>query len=441
MKRSTASASPPPTFSPLHVRCIVGLLGLTSVLCMADRMLMSILLEDIQAEIGLTDRDFGLLLGFGFAGTHLLAAFPIARWADRWSRRNIIALGLAVWSAMTLLTGAAQSFGQLLVCRLGLGLGEAANTPAGNSLISDLVAPARRARALAVMTIGGIAGLGLGMLMGGWLNLLVGWRATFMLFGLPGLGLALLARTFLVDPPRGHSDGLTGAATRHSMGEVFRYMSRRASYRWLVAAACIAGITSFGNSFWIPTFLRRAYGMDSASAGTGYFLASAVPTAIGAYVGGWAGDRLAQRTARWYLWLPAISNLAVPPLMLAFLWVPADAQVLGRPVGFALLFVASGVGVLWSAPTMALSQSLVRPSMRAMSAATWNGLFTFVGMGLGPWLIGDLSVRLEPTRGAESLRLALTAMTLLPPAASLCLLLAARSVEADLRSAGEPHVR
>lgn len=424
-------------FSPRYVAAVVALLGLTSVFCMADRMLMSILLEDIQAEIGLTDRDFGLLLGFGFAGTHMLAAFPIARFSDRWSRRHIIALGLAVWSAMTILTGAAQSFLQLLVCRLGLGLGEAANTPAGNSLISDLVAPARRARALSVMTIGGVVGMGLGLLAGGWLNLLVGWRATFVCFGAPGLLLALVALAWLVDPPRGYSDGLRGTATQYRLGEVVRYMGGLASYRWLVAAACIAGITSFGNSFWIPTFLRRSWGMDSASAGTWYFVTSAVPTALGAWLGGWLGDRLAQRTPRWYLWLPALANLAVPPLMVAFLWSSSQRTLLGLPLGFASLFTASLIGVLWSAPTMALSQGLVRPSMRAMSAATWNGLFTFVGMGLGPWLIGDLSVRLEPTRGAESLRVALTAMTLLPLAASACLVLAARSVEADWQRARE----
>jgi MFS family permease len=176
--------------------------------------------------------------------------------------------------------------------------------------------------------------------------------------------------------------------------------------------------------------------MDTGAAGTWYFLMSALPTAVGAYFGGWLGDRLSQRTPRWYLWLPAMANIAVPPLMLGFLWSPTDRELLHVPVGFYFCIVASLLGILWSAPTMALAQGLVRPSMRAMSAATWNGLFTFVGMGIGPWLIGDLSVRLEGEYGVDSLRGALTAITVLPLAASAFLLLSARSLEADLRFVG-----
>jgi predicted MFS family arabinose efflux permease len=285
------------------------------------------------------------------------------------------------------------------------------------------------------MTIGGIAGLGLGLLGGGWLNQLVGWRTTFMSFGIPGIGLSCLMWLYLRDPPRGYSDGRAAAPAREDFRQVVRFMWSQRSYRMLVVAACFGGIAAYGKPFWEPTFLRRVYGMDSATAGSWYFIISSVPTALGAFLGGLIGDRLARRTPRWYLWFPALANLFFPPLMLAFLWLPPGESFLSVPVAFYFCLASSLIGIFWSPPIMALSQSLVKPNMRALSAATWNGLFTFVGMGVGPWLVGDLSMRFEAEHGVHSLRYGLSALAFMPLIASVFLFLATRTLELDLEKA------
>ncbi|MGE4606062.1 MAG: MFS transporter, partial [Myxococcota bacterium] len=181
-------------FSIGYRRYALGLLFVVYVFNFVDRQILSILLEPIRQDIELSDTQLGFLGGIAFALFYATAGIPIARWADTGSRRTIIALGIAVWSGMTALTGLARGFGTLALARIGVGVGEAACSPPAHSLISDFFPPERRGTALSIYSLGIPVGAAIGTLVGGWVGEAFGWRTAFMVVGLPGLALALLVR-------------------------------------------------------------------------------------------------------------------------------------------------------------------------------------------------------------------------------------------------------
>ena len=423
-------------FSPGYVRYALGLIFAVALINVCDRTIMSVLLIDIRKDLGLTDRDMGLLMGPAFGVVHLLAGLPIARLADRASRRAIISLGLLAWSAMTALCGTAQSFGQLLAARMGVGIGEAAGSPPSHSLISDYLPPERRARGLSILPVGATLGIGLGMVAGGWINQLWGWRAAFLAVGLPGVVLAGIVWSTLREPPRGHSEGRVVQRSSDSALDVVRYLLRTRSYVWMIAGMSVAGIYGAGARFmWEPTFLREVYGMGPAAAGTTYFLIAPVPTMLGAALGAILTDRLGRQDVRWYLGVPALANVIAAPLLLAFLLWPESHLIAGFPLAFAFSILGSIVLGGSSPGIMALGQSLARPHMRAFSAAFWSMVFTLISSSLGPLLVGDLTTRLRETQGAQGLRNALALSTLLPYIGAALELLGTRTLRADLERA------
>jgi len=178
--------------SDAYANYVVGVLFIVMMLNLMDRSILAIVLEPIKEELGVSDTALGLLSGFAFAIFYSAAGIPIARWADRGVRRSIIALGLVAWSGMTALSGLAQSFAQLVLARVGVGIGEAAGAPPTHSLLSDYFPPERRATILAIVSIGSAVGSISGAFVGGWLNELYGWRMAFFVVGLPGIAVALV---------------------------------------------------------------------------------------------------------------------------------------------------------------------------------------------------------------------------------------------------------
>ena len=425
-------AAPDLPYSPAYTRYALGLIFGVAVFNVCDRTVMSVLAVDIQASLSLSDRQLGLLMGPTFTTVHLLAGIPIGRLADRTSRRVVISLGLLAWSVMTAAAGLAENFLQMLLARMGVGVGEAAGGPPSQSLISDYTPPERRARGLSLITIGSLIGMGVGMVAGGWINEAYGWRAAFLAVGLPGCLFAALVFTTLREPPRGITDQAVENQGDESMLEVIRYLLGRPSYRWLVLGACAAGVLSFGKHFWEPTLLRRVYEMDSGAAGTWYFFINPLPMALGTVVGAVFADRLGQRDLRWYMWLSSIVVLISAPLSAAFVLWPEDQWVGAFPVAFAFSIAASFFTAMWSPCVMAMGQGLARPNMRSLSAALWAMTFNFVGLGLGPLLVGELSHRFEPSYGEQSIRYALAWASLAPIVAALFFALSARTLREDL---------
>ncbi len=348
----------------------------------------------------------GFLSGLAFALFYTFLGIPIARWADRGVRRSIIALAVFTWSGMTALTGFASSFAMLLAARVGVGIGEAGCSPPAHSLLSDYVPAERRATALATYSLGIPIGSGLGYLAGGWLAQWFDWRTAFIVVGLPGLLLAGVVQLTLREPIRGAYDppsptALPDAATDTSLGGVLRFMMKLRSFRHMALGAAMHSFYGYGAGAFNPAFFVRSHGLSVGEIGSWLALIGFTGGVLGVYLGGSLSDRLAVRDVRWYMWLPAVSTAIYIPFAFAlYLWpTPHIALLLSLPGAI--------LGGMYLGPTFAMTQTLVRPEMRALASAILLFIINLVGLGFGPQGVGALSDLLHDSFGVESLRYAL----------------------------------
>lgn len=432
------SPSAPPS-SDGYARYLFFVIVVVMMLSTVDRHIISILVEDVKADLGLDDRQLGVLLGPSFTLVYALSVLPLARLADRGVRRNIIALGLGAWSLFTIATAWVTGFGQLLAMRMGVGIGEASASPAIQSLISDTVPPDQRSRGLSFLSIGAVLGLAVGMAGGGWLNEFFGWRTAFVVAGAPGLVMAVVFRFTIREPLRGESEGRD--VSRESKGTLLedcRYLLSMPSMRWLLVAHAFAALYTSGKGAWEPTFIRRVYDMGSGATGTWYLLTTPLPSVLGLFLGGWLCDRWSRRDERAYLWVPILSLLGSLPFMLLFLLWPADQRISlpgglpDFPVAFFFSVGSSIIGAAHSAPFLSAIQGLAKVRMRASAAALFSLLGSGVASGLGPWVIGDLNVRLQASYGNEAIRWGLVWLSGSFALASIACWFSAKQIRADL---------
>lgn len=428
-------------FTDAYRRYALGLLLVVYISNFIDRQILTILAEAIRLDLGLSDTQIGFLGGLAFALFYTFAGIPIARWADRGTRRTIIAIGLFVWSGMTAVTGLARNFAELALARVGVGLGEAACSPPAHSLLSDYFPPERRGTAFAIYALGIPIGSAIGTFAGGWIKEFFDWRTAFYVVGLPGLFLALVVRFTLREPKRGGSEPgpkkpASGAPVpQQPLGEVLRYMGRLRSFRHMALAAALHAFYGYGSAQFHPVFLIRVHGFSEGELGTWLALIALLGGGLGTFLGGWLGDRLAVRDMRWYMGLPGISTaLAIPFAVAFYLWPDRYG---------ALLFAvpAAILGPMYLGPTFAMSQGLARPAMRALVSAILLFVINLIGLGLGPLVVGVLSDALAPRYGVESVRYALLIVVAAGAAwSTVHYALAARTLRADLdvaRSDGE----
>jgi len=407
-----------------YANYVLGVLVLVNLFNFVDRQIVSVLLTQIQAEFGASDEAMGVLTGLAFMLVHATLGLPIARWADRGSRKTILALGVAVWSAMTALSGAARSFPALLGMRMGVGIGEAAGTPPAHSIISDYFPPARRGTALAWYALGLHAGVAFGFLAAGWLGQYYGWRATFVIVGLPGLALALLLSLTVREPPRATT------VASHPLGEVLRFMLGSRAYVCLLFAGSFHAMAGYSMAHWAPTFLIRVHGMSLGEVGTSLGGLALVAGGAGALLGGRLADRLGLRDARWYAFVPALAALVALPSGTAFL---LSASPLVALLCYAPQIFATG---LYNGPLYAMNQMLAKPRMRAMAVAIHLFVVSILGGGIGPWLVGRWSDSLRASQGEQGVRFALLgAFSIGIVGAGLFYLLAARTLARDAEAA------
>ena len=411
-----------------YANYVLGVLFLVYVFNFIDRTILSILVEDVKQELGVSDTAMGFLTGIAFALFYTVAGIPIARWADVGVRRSIIALGLTVWSVMTAASGLVQNFGQLVAARIGVGVGEAAGSPPAHSLIADYFPPERRATALSIYAMGIYVGILFGFLAGGWINEYFGWRNAFFVVGLPGIALALVVRFTVREPQRGQSDLVTEDEAPEPWQAVFRFLWSLRSFRHLAVGSGIAAFSGYGFATWAPTFLRRVHGMDSGEVGTWLGLIIGLGGMIGAPLGGWLADRLGQADRRWYVWVPAISAVVGLPFVVGFLLIEATTPSLLSYIP-AVIFSAMYLG-----PTLAMIQAMVKLRMRAMASAVLFLILNLIGLGLGPQAVGALNDLLAASYGDEAVRYSLLIVSFTGLWAALHFVLAARSLETDLQA-------
>jgi MFS family permease len=410
--------------SPAYARYVLFLLFVVYVFNFIDRQILAILLEAIKHDLGASDTQMGFLSGFAFAFFYTCAGIPIARWADRGSRRTIIALGLAMWSAMTAASGFARSFAQLALARVGVGVGEAAGNPPAHSLLSDYFPPHRRATALGIYATGIYVGSMIALLGGGYILKYFDWRTAFFLVGLPGIPLALLVRLTVREPPRtgpahGRGDGLAA---------VLRHVMARRSFVWIALAASCQALPGYSTLAWGPAFLGRVHHLSAVEIGTSMGLIVGFGGSAGAYLGGRLTDRLGRHDQRWYVLLSALVCLGAIPFAAGFL--------LADRTGLALAsFVpACALSNMYVGPMLSMTQGLVPPHMRATASAILLFILNLIGLGAGPLVVGALSDALTPRLGAEGLRYALLVVVLMGVPAAAAFAMASRSLREDLRA-------
>lgn len=364
-----------------------------------DRQIVNILAEPIRKDLGISDTQVGLMTGLAFALFYTFLGLPIARLADRPStdRGKLIALALAIWSAMTALCGMAQNFVQLLLARIGVGIGEAGCTPAAHSLIADRVPAERRPGAMAFYALGIPIGSLLGMMIGGYLADTLGWRNAFLVVGAPGVLLATVVLVLVKDRNR-----VVRAAPAESAGEgilaAMLQLLKSPAYVILLAAASASSFLSYGKSTWTTIYFQRSHGLSPGETGFWFGLWGGVAGIVGTWLGGWLADRYGKVDRRHVVTAPAIGMaLAVPMLLAAY--VATDWRV-----SLALLMVPTALNSLYYGPVYSSAQGLVPLRHRATASALLLFGQNLIGLGFGPLFFGMLSDLLQPQYGEDSVR-------------------------------------
>lgn len=395
-----------------------------------DRQLLAILQESIKAELLLSDTQLGLLTGFAFALFYVTAGIPIARWADAGNRRNIVALAVFIWSFMTAISGLVQNYLQLLLARIGVGVGEAGGSPPSHSMISDMFPAERRASALGFYSTGVSIGILFGFLMGGWLNEFFGWRVAFFVVGVPGVLLALVVRYTLREPRRGLSENRDDNPEPVAVKEVVALLWSRRSFRHMAWAGALSAFAGYSVANWSASFIIRSYGMSTGELGTWLALIIGIGGAVGVFGGGLLADKLAAKDTRWYVLLPALAGLISLPFA-------AGVYLVDNVYASLLLMIIPAIqSNVFLGNTLAVSHSLVGLRMRAMASAILFFIFNLVGLGAGPWSVGLLSDLLAPQFGDESLRYAMLALVpLMVSLSALHFYLSSRHLKRDLAAA------
>ena len=399
---------------------VLALLLIAYVFNYLDRQILGILAGSIIADLHLTDTQFGILSGPPFALLYSVLGVPFAFLADRTSRSRVIAAALAFWSAFTALCGTASSFWQLFVFRMGVGIGEAGGVAPSYALIADYFEPHRRARALAIFSLGIPIGLAMGTLIGAYIAHAIDWRAAFYTMGVAGVLLAPILLYFVRDPAK-----TSTSAVAAPIGQVFPMLVRKPVFWLLAFAASFSSLCGYGLAVWTPSVLERSFGLGLLE--RGQFLASVVLIGgcTGVFAGGWLADRLGALDRGWYAKLPAIAWLITAPTFAAGLMAPS------LWLAWPLLLIPNALNILWLGPVITAVQHLVPQRMRATASASFLLINNLVGLGVGPLLIGRLSDALKHSYGAEALRYAAVGCTTFYLLAALLMLLCVRRLRAS----------
>lgn len=398
---------------------IMALLVIGYTLNFIDRQIAGILAEPIKHDLGLTDSQLGWLGGTAFALFYTVLAIPIARYADRSDRSIVLTIGLALWSLATAMCGFAQNFAQLFLARMSVGIGEAAGVAPAYSLLTDLYPAERRARALALFSLGVPLGSALGVVFGGLIAAKIDWRVAFIVLGIVGLVFAPLYKFGVRDPGRHKSE------TSASVAEVFAIVARKPAF-WLMSFAAGTGsLISYGLAFWIPSFLARSFGLELVERSLIFGAILLVGGVAGVWLGGVLGDRVRRARPSAYALVPTVTYaLCLPAFLLAF----SSHSIVAAGILFT---IPTALSLAWLGPVVSAITGLVPPHMRATASAMFLFINNLIGLGLGALVIGMISDALAQRFGEESLRYSAMATTSLYVVAAVLMGFAALRLARD----------
>jgi predicted MFS family arabinose efflux permease len=379
----------------------LGMLTLIYSLNTVDRNLFGLLVPQIKTDLGLSDTAIGLLSGFVFAAFYATAALPIASLADRWNRRNIIAIGLAFWSVMTALHGVVRDVWQLALTRFLLGAGEATSVAPSNSIVADLFGPTQRPFALGFLAASASFGLLFAFPLLGHISGEYGWRAAFVAAGIPGTAVALIFFLTVREPQRGTS-GRAGEQVPLSLSEALQRLLATPAF---VLAACAGTLVSFEMAVmhtWMPAFLSRVHGLSQAEIGSFIGFLRGFGGIIGGIGGGWLASRLGRRNPRWHYRVPALAMMLAAPALLCVVFGGDLVWKFG--LAFETLMVMAQIG-----PLFAMLLAAVEARMRAVAIAAFLFISNLVGQTSGPLVSGAISDALAATVGQQAIGYAMLA--------------------------------
>ncbi len=401
---------------PAYRLYILLLLFLLNSLSYADRHLFSILIPAVKTEFGVSDSLLGLIGGPGFIISYVLCSMPLARLADRWSRRGVLALAATLWSAATAVCGAAANITQLAFARFAVGIGEAGGLPPSQSILASLFGEDRRSAAMGVLASGTYFGLIFGLVGGAAVAAEWGWRAAFFALALPGFPIALLF--WFTGPRRQRQDVAPGTGREGpSFWASVRMFWNIKSLRLIAIGVGTFNIFGYAGAVWMPTYFMRSHGMSVIEAGAWLGMGSAIGGIAGSIASGAVVDRLRVRGEHWQLRLPAIAFLLSFPQNLVMFMMPGEAGInlAGMHIpAVAMVTVLGGfLAACWAGPSFSAAARLVAQSQRAQATAMLVVVINVIGSMIGPSLSGFVSDLLIGRLGEESLRISLLIMSLL----------------------------
>lgn len=433
--RPGPSPSPVPAdadaVAPSTRRWILIVLIFATALSSIDRQILPLLLEQIKQEFALSDTQLGALTGPAFFILYALCALPLAVLSDRISRRIVIACSLALFSLATALSGLAPTLMILVICRMGVAIGEAGNVPASQAMVADIFPRRLLTTAMSWLYLSQSVGTTMGYLLGGLLGGWVGWRMTLVTVGLPGLLLVVVAWFIL---PKGNSDKKPDREAKQPsqavpLRESFAFLMSQRTYLWLTAANAVWAFASAGIAMWAAVFLGRVFALPSAQIGMTMAIVMGIVGGSGLVIVGGLAQKLSKRDPRWTLWVVGLCALISTPLtLLTFL---SDNGTLVW-IGGCLLAIAV---VSTQGSVASTVQMLVPGSMRSIAVAIKHVVVTAVGAGTAPLVVGLFNDMLADEFGAQAVRYTLASIGLLFPIAAFLFFLAARTLRAEMARA------
>ncbi len=408
-----------PTHSRGYARLVLAMLLLVYTFNWLDRQILGILAPAIKADLHLTNTQLGMLGGIAFAALYSTLAIPLAVVADKTSRTWVITLSMIVWSGFTALCGMATGFWSLFLFRLGVGVGEAGGVAPSYALISQYFPPERRARAIAIYSMGIPVGLACGVLFGAAIAKAVDWRWAFIVVGIAGAVVAPVFRLIVKEPPK------APAAARVPVGQVFAVLTKKPSFWLLAFASAMSSTAGYGLAFWTPSLLIQTFKFDLTV--VSLFLGSLllIGGVAGVLLGGVLADRLGKGDKGAYAKVSSVAWLITAPLFIAGFLSPSPM------IAWAALLIPNALNVLFVGPVMTATQHLVPAQMRATAAASFLLINNLIGIGAGSWLLGGLSDVMKPHFGDEALRWSAIALVCLYFVASALALMAVKPLRRD----------
>lgn len=418
----TETTAQQPRSLPAKPGPVLAMLLVVYVFNFLDRQILAILAAPIQADLGLSDTQMGLLGGIAFALLYSTLAVPLAWLADRTSRSWVITVSLVAWSGFTAICGLATSFWQIFLARLGVGIGEAGGVAPSYAIIGDYFPSSKRAFALSIYSLGIPLGSAAGVLTGGYIAALVDWRVAFIVVGLLGVAIAIPFKLIVKDVPR---PAPVAGEQSPGFGAIAGVLGRKPSFWLLSFGAASSSMLGYGVAFWLPSLLQRSFGLDLVGTSQFYGAILLLGGTVGVMLGGWFGDRLGGKDKAWYSWLPALAYVLAIPFYAGGI---SSGSV---TVAFILFLLPQALAYIWIGPVLSAVQHLVEPRARATASSMFLLINNLIGLGGGIYALGALSDVLKPTYGDEALRYSMLFALSLYGLAALLMGLAGKQLRRD----------